>query len=65
MYTEVDVEQETYMRIELMEENMVSPEDALNTASCKRSQNSKTFKQFLLVNLRKTSPMWQGIKLQI
>ena len=33
MYTEVEVEQETYMRIELMEENMVTPEDALNTAS--------------------------------
>jgi len=56
MYTKLEVEQETNMQIELMEESMMTPKGALLMASCKRSPNQ--YKKQLSLNSIKTSSKW-------
>jgi len=49
MYTKLEVEQETYMQIELMEESMVTPKGALLLASCKRTKIKYRYNSYVFI----------------
>ena len=52
MYTKLEVEQETYMQIELMEESMVTPKGALLLASCKGTKNKYQRNSYVFIFIK-------------